>query len=384
MSMLPPNQYKSTDNSNLVSWVPIVSNQVPVFGSIVNWDVSVPGKVMDLQLIMNCGPILNGGASSLATLTPTMNSSFHWAILQQYNYGNTVVELINNHQNFLLQMMYNHDQDLKFLQGSSGGTALQRWTMSNTTANWNIPLRNFINTLQVENLGVNPHNFRLSITLDQLTNLCTPVLGTLTIPTMVINSAILMARVVRYDAQVINFKQMQLQKNVNYRDIFYNHLTQSSVIATGSTVSTILLSNFASSNIQFIYFTIRPTASLNRETVSTYVNNITQFNLLSATNESLCGGPISSLMSLFIINKSMTQSSFTVDTGASVFGYWHCLSPIQGMKFGGSPSGYRSYSGTESLQITWSGTGLTQPHQVDVYASTLSVFNQSMQSVTKT
>ena len=198
-------------------------------------------------------------------------------------------------------MLYNHDQDLKFLQTSSGGTAAQRSAMSNTTSNWNIPLRSFVNTLQIENLGVN-HNFRLSITLDQLSNLCTPVIGTITSPAMTINSAILMARVVRYDAQVINFKQLQLQKNVNYRDIFYNHITQSSVISTGSTTSTILLSNFSASNIQFIYFTIRPTASLNRETVSTYVNNITQFNLLSATNESLCGGPISSLMSLFVIN----------------------------------------------------------------------------------
>ena len=381
--MLAQNQFKSSDNSNLVSWVPIISNQVPVFGSIVNWDVNINGKILDLQLILNCGSLTNAGIASVATSTPIMNNAFHWPILQQYNFGNNVIELANNHQNFILQMLYNHDQDLKFLQSSSGGSTAQRWAMSNTTSNWNIPLRSFINTLQIENLGVNSHNFRLSITLDQLTNLCTTVLGTLTIPSMTINSAVLMARVVRYDAQVINFKQLQLQKNVNYRDIFYNHLTQSSVISTGSTTSTILLSNFSASNIQFIYFTIRPTANLNRETVATYVNNITQFNLLSATNESLCGGPISSLMSLFVLNKSMTQSSFTADVGASVFGYWHCISPIQGMKFGGSPSGYRSYSGTESLQITWNGA-LTQPHQVDVYASTLSVFTQSMSSVTKT
>ena len=381
--MLAQNQFKSSDNSNLVSWVPIISNQVPVFGSIVNWDVNINGKILDLQLILNCGSLTNAGIASVATSTPIMNNAFHWPILQQYNFGNNVIELANNHQNFILQMLYNHDQDLKFLQSSSGGSTAQRWAMSNTTSNWNIPLRSFINTLQIENLGVNTHNFRLSITLDQLTNLCTTVTGTLTIPSMTINSAILMARVVRYDAQVINFKQLQLQKNVNYRDIFYNHLTQSSVISTGSTTSTILLSNFSASNIQFIYFTIRPTANLNRETVATYVNNITQFNLLSATNESLCGGPISSLMSLFVLNKSMTQSSFTADVGASVFGYWHCISPIQGMKFAGSPSGYRSYAGTESLQITWSGA-LTQPHQVDVYASTLSVFTQSMSSVTKT
>ena len=384
MSLLLQNQFKSTDNTNLSSWVPIISNQVPVFGSIVNWDISFPGKVLDLQLILNTGPLVNAGVPSNVTFTPLMNSAFHWPILQQYNYGNNVLELANNHQNYILQMLYNHDQDIKFLQSSSGGSVAQRWALSNTntTSNWNIPLRNFVNTLQVENLGIG-HNFRLSITLDQLTNLCTPVLGTLTIPTMTINSAILMVRMIRYDTQVINFKQLQLQKTVNYRDIFYNHLTQSSVVSTGSTMSTILLSNFTSSNVQFIYFTIRPTANLNRENVSTYVNNITQFNLLSATNESLCGGPISSLMSLFVINKSMTQSSFVVDAGASVFGYWHCLSPIAGMKFGGSPSGYRSYTGTESLQITWNGA-LTQPHQVDVYASTLSVFTQTMQSVIKT
>ena len=53
-------------------------------------------------------------------------------------------------------------------------------------------------------------------------------------------------------------------------------------------------------------FTIRPVASLFRETTSTYVNNITSFNLFNSTNsqfnsiQSLSAGPISSLMSLLI------------------------------------------------------------------------------------
>ena len=81
--MLSQNQFKSSDNTNLVSWVPIISNQIPVFGSIINWDVNINGKLLDLQLILNCGPLTNAGVPSIVTSTPIMNNAFHWPILQQ-------------------------------------------------------------------------------------------------------------------------------------------------------------------------------------------------------------------------------------------------------------------------------------------------------------
>ena len=380
--MLRQNEMNSTDSNNTIAYIPILSNQQPNFGSIVSWDVAnFPGKILDLQVILNCGPLANAGVASAVTNTPVMVSAFHWPIIQQYQYGNNVLEIQNNHHNYILQMLYNHDQDIRFLIGSSGGTQSQRFVLSNTTSNWNIPLKSFVNTIKVENLGLQYHNFRISLTLDQLVNLCTPVLGTITIPTMVINSATLMAKVVRYDSMTIDFKQMQLKKNVNYRDIFFNHVSQQFIANTGSLTSSILLSNFANTNVQFVYFTIRPVASLIRETTATYINNITSFNLFNSTNESLSAGPISSLMSLMILNKANTKSSFTVDVGNSVFGYFHCLDPIKTMTYG-TPSGSRPYTGSESLFITWNAA-LTAAHQVDVYASTISIFNQSMSSVIK-
>ena len=380
--MMRPNEMNVTDNTNTIAYIPIMSNQTPNFGSIVSWDIAnFPGKILDLQIILNTGPLVNAGVPSAVTNTPCLVSAFHWPIIQQYQYGNNVLEIQNNHHNYILQMLYNHDQDIKFLNTSTGGTQAQRFVLSNTTSNWNIPLRSFVNTIKVENLNVVSHNFRLSVTLDQLINLCTVVTGTVTIPTCVINSATLMAKVVRYDSMTIDFKQMQLKKNVNYRDIFFNHVSQQFIANTGSLTSSILLSNFANTNVQYIYFTVRPVASLVRETTATYVNNITSFNLFNSTNESLSAGPISSLMSLMILNKANTKSSFTVDTGNSVFGYFHCLDPIKTMTYG-SPSGSRPYSGSESLFLTWS-SALTQAHQVDVYASTISIFNQSLSSVIK-
>ena len=310
--MLRQNEMNSPDNTNSIAYIPILSNQQPNFGSIVSWDISnFPGKILDLQVIFNTGPLVNAGTASALTNTPVMCSAFHWPIIHQYQYGNNVLEIQNNHHNYILQMLYNHDQDLKFLNTSSGGTQAQRYALSNTTSTWNVPLRNFVNTIKVENLNVQSHNFRVSLTLDQLTNLCTVVAGTSTIPTMVINSSTLMAKVLRYDAMTIDFKQMQLKKNVNYRDIFFNHVSQQFIANTGSLTSSILLSNFANTNVQFVYFTIRPVASLVRETTSTYINNITSYNLFNSTNESLSGGPISQLMSLMILNKTNTKSSFT-------------------------------------------------------------------------
>ena len=234
--MMPrQNEMTTTDVNNSIGYIPIMSNQTPNFGSIVSFDVAnFPGKILDLQVILNVGPLVNAGVPSSVTNTPLLVSAYHWAIIHQYQYGNNVLEIQNNHHNYILQMLYNHDQDLRYLNVASGGTASQRFALSNTTSNWNIPLRNFVNTIKVENLGVQAHNFRVSLTLDQLVNLCTVVSGTLTVPTCTINSAVLMAKVVRYDAMTIDFKQMQLKKHVNYRDIFFNHLAQQFIANTGS------------------------------------------------------------------------------------------------------------------------------------------------------
>ena len=91
-----------------------------------------------------------------------------------------------------------------------------------------------------------------------------------------------------------------------YQSLFTSNLSQQFVALSGSTTSSINLSNFINANIQWIYFTIRPVSTgLTKAASFNYINNLLSFHLLNSSSESLCGGsPITASTSLYIcINK---------------------------------------------------------------------------------
>ena len=100
-------------------------------------------------------------------------------------------------------------------------------------------------------------------------------------------------------------------KYQRYQGLFTSNLSQQFVALTGTSTSTINLSNFINANIQWIYFTIRPVLTgLTRGNAFNYVNNLSSFHLLNSLSESLCGGsPITSQTALYILNKDTTRGS---------------------------------------------------------------------------
>ena len=248
--------------------------------------------------------------------------------------------------------------------------------MSNAVSStWVIPLRCFVQHVKPEILNQN-HSLRVSMILENLSNLVTQIVGTTTLPICTINSCTLVAKIAKYSNELVLQKSMVLSKNI-YRDIFYSNFSQQFISNVGSTSSTVLLSNF-SGNISFLYFIVRPVVSTTKETALTYTPNVASFNIFSATGESM-SNLITSQLSQYVINKSQTKSSFAADN--AVYSFYHGLDAVKQMETG-LPNGYKTYSGSESLQINFT-SALLVAHQIDIYASNLSVFSQNMNGMSK-
>ena len=144
---------------------------------------------------------------------------------------------------------------------------------------------------------------------------------------------------------------MKYQK---YQGLFTSNLNQQFVALSGTTMSTINLSNFINANIQWIYFTIRPVLiGLIKGNSFNYINNLLNFHLLNSSSESLCDGtPITSQTALFIFNKDSTRGSYSTELNGSVFFWYHSTNPIDSYQ-SGAPSGYRQYDGAEQLVLLY-------------------------------
>ena len=95
------------------------------------------------------------------------------------------------------------------------------------------------------------HNFRVSLTLDTIANLI-DVNSLLGIPNININSFSLLIKMQKLNQLTINYKLNQLMKYQKYQGLFTSNLSQQFVALSGTTMSTINLSNFINANIQWI------------------------------------------------------------------------------------------------------------------------------------
>ena len=253
--------------------------------------------------------------------------------------------------------------------------------MGQTSSTYLIPLKCFANQIQNEILNAN-HNFRVSLTLDQLVNVI-DVNGLTGTPNINFNSISLLVKMQKLTQPTINYKIAQMGKLQRYQGLFTSNLSQQFVALSGSTTSSINLSNFINANIQWIYFTIRPVSGLTKAASFNYVNNLLSFHLLNSSSESLCGGsPITAATALYILNKDTTRGSFSCESGVgSVFYWFHSSSPIASYQ-SGVPSGGRTYNGAEQLVLVYN-SALATNYQIDVYAAATSVFNQTLSGVSR-
>ena len=366
-------------NDVIQTWLTVPSQSVATWNSIINFDVTTIGKINEIYVVFNMGPVTGISPSGLF---PCMCSSFKWFTNVNFSFQGTILDSANSDMNFINCQNNYDDQDRAYIQTASGSyaNATQRFAMGQTSSTYQIPLKCFANQIQNEILNAN-HNFRVSLTLDQLVNVIdlNELTGT---PNINFNSISLLVKMQKLTQPTINYKIAQMGKLQKYQGLFTSNLSQQFIALSGSTTSSINLSNFINANIQWIYFTIRPISGLTKAAGFNYNNNLLSFHLLNSSSESLCGGsPITAATSLYILNKDTTRGSFSTETGGSVFYWFHSSNPIASYQ-SGIPLGSRTYNGSEQLVLVYNSV-LTTNMQIDVYAAATSVFNQTLSGISR-
>ena len=307
---------------------------------------------------------------------PAPISAFKWFTNVTYSYQGQVIDTVTNDQNFIHQQISYDDQDRLFINVSAGNYQSQasRYLLAQSNNIYQVPLRSFINQVNPEILNSNAHAIRVSVTLDTLANILD--VGTLVGANMVINSLSLLVKMQKLDMPTINYKMNQLNKIGRYQDIFSSNLQQQFTVLAGATNAIINLPNFINSNINYVYFTIRPITGLIKAAGFNYINNIVSYHLINSSGESLCGGqPILSNIGLYVLNRDSTRGSYSTEINGSAFFWFHSTDPIKTLQTG-TPLSSRLYNGSENLTLVFNSALLVN-HQVDIYASAVAIFNQT-------
>ena len=365
------------------TYVTIQSNASVSWGGYCNFDININNYcIHEITFLMNVGPITGVTASSVLTL-PAFCSAFKWFTQVNITNQNNSLDIYDSQSNYLMNQLYTSLEDSYFINSASGpyNSLSTRYAMSQVNTVWQTPLKTGIfNQIKSELLN-NNHNIRVSILLDNLTNIINQ--GSLTgTPSSVINSCSLILKVSKYDQITTNNKLLQLTKQPKL--LLYNTTAYQPFISnSGSSQSIITLSNFIGLNIQFIYFVIRLSSAITKSEGFNFLNNTSNYSVLSSSGESLVGTTTSSSVSLLLYNKHNTAGCFTCDsTYGNVYTVWHSIDPQSTIMQSGSCYGQRLYSESESLVINFS-SALTANCNIDIYASTSSLLKQNHLGFTK-
>ena len=89
MLSLRPNEINTNDVTQ--SWLTVPSQSIPTWGSIINFDVTTIGKINEIYVVFNMGPVTGITASGLF---PCMVSSFKWFTNVNYSFQGTIFAAI--------------------------------------------------------------------------------------------------------------------------------------------------------------------------------------------------------------------------------------------------------------------------------------------------
>ena len=369
-------QYELNNTNVTTQWVNIPSLSTPSFGGICNFDINCIGKIEEVYAIFNLSAI--SGCTQTLNTSPIICTGFKFFSTTNYSYQGTIIDTVTSDINFIQSQIKYEDSDRTFVNTSGANyySSSSRYALGLTSNSYLVQLNSFINQVRPEILNQN-HVIRCSMQLNNLVDIVDYTSGS---PVCTINSISLLVKVNKFDNNILSYKLNQLSRLNRYQNIFSSNLYQTYNVLSGSTSSSVTLSNFINANINYIYFVIRPISGLSKSAGNSYINYISGFNILNSSNESLCGGLITSSQALYILNRDNTKGSFTTETGGSVFFWHHSKNMLETIKSGLPDS--RIYNGSETLNLYFT-TALSVSVQVDVFASAVSIFNQSVSGCQK-
>ena len=315
---------------------------------------------------------MTGGSAALAL--PALSPGFKFIQNITITNNNNILDVIDGTANHIMNQLYTSFEDALFINTAAGpfNNALTRYNMSLIPNTYQVVIKSFFQQCRPEILSQNS-SIRIAILLETLTNIVNQgaLVGT---SIVAINSVSALCKVTKYSNELVNSKLAQLSRNPllkTYNSLIY----QPYVIQSNQSTCVIPLSNFVGQQIQAVYFVIRPSVNINR--AESFVNQeLINYNVLSATGESICGGLITSAQGLYIYGRTMTLGNFLCDsTYGNVYSWYHSSDIISTLTQSAQVFGSRTHNGSEALVLNFALTAL--PLNVDIYASVTSVYKQN-------
>ena len=363
-------------NQNLThQYINVISTNLPAWGSYVFIDLNVPNFcIHDVVLQFSLSGLSGITGGSAALTLPALAPAFKFIQNITITNNNNILDVIDGTANHLMNQLYTSFEDALFINTAAGpfNNALVRYNMSLIPNTYQLVLKSFFPQCRPEILNGNS-SIRIAILLETLTNIVNQgvLIGT---PVVTINSISALCKVTKYSNELVNSKLAQLSRNSLLKT--YNTLVyQPYVIQANQSTCVIPLSNFVGQQIQSVYFVIRPSANINR--AESFINQqLINYNVLSATGESICGGLITNSQSLYIYGRTMTLGNFLCDsTYGNVYSWYHSSDIISTLTQSAQVFGSRTYNGSEALVLNFALTAI--PLNVDIYASVTSVYKQN-------
>ena len=369
----------SNTNSNQSlthTYVQIMSTNTPTFGSYVYFDLNTSNYCIHEAVIQLNLSSIGGVSPNAALMLPAFCSAFKFFTSISITNQNNVLDNIDSTYNYVLAQLYTSLEDSTFINTAAGyyNNQLARYNMSSTNSTYQIPIKSFFSQTRPELLNANS-SIRVSVLLDNLINIINQ--GSLIgLPVVSINSASILLKVTKYSNELVQQKLMQLQRVPLMKS--YNTMTyQPAVVQSGSTVATISLSNFVGMQIQAIYFIIRSSTQITKNEGLLLTNNLLNYNVISSTGETVCGGVITPQQSLYVYNRVNTLGSFSCDgLFGNIFTVFHSSDIVSTLVNNGGIYGSRLYNGSEALVLNFT-SALASNFNVDIYASCSSIYKQT-------
>ena len=205
-------------------------------------------------------------------------------------------------------------------------------------------------------------------------------------PTSVINSCNLIAKVTRLQASIDTNRLRSIQarpEHYKFNELRYGTFAVNSGVSSTSIVLTPL-----TGQCNYLFFTLRPTASITGEGYFNYTA-LTNFAILDGTSTNIVGGQaIPNAMALLYLGRDWSKSSYlsetalnTTNNNANVYIWSFSASAVETAETGVDMNTYK-FTGNEQLQITFTGA-LAASITIDVYAHMASAVEVSANAVKK-
>jgi len=362
---IPASQHTVIPSGLKHETVIIPSTSQPNWGGYFVFDFKEKAlSLHNIAIQFNVSPLtgMTGGTSLRYT------SAYSWFNRIEIVINNQVIDTIYPHQQFLLNNLFNFDEDRALINKASGDykTIATRQTLASTTSDYFVNLWTLFNQTHLS-LLYPKDDVQLRVYMDTLANnaVCT---GTATSdPISTIKSANLICSITRYSGEVNNSKLLHLSKQIeHYKFTELRYGTYSS--NSGSASYTYVLNSIVG-KVDYIIFTIQATNQTGEGDLS-FVP-LLNFSILDSTSTNITGGqPVNGVYALTLLCKDWVHSSYFTEVSAlytpNAYIYSFGADPTATAKYGASYN-HHQFQGNEQLQINFS-TSIANNFTVNVYA----------------